>query len=208
MRPFALELLCSARVSLMRAASTVPPSCTLFWPMQARLAGATNLTEALHAAEALDRAGATACSSLLVGTGGACPVMAMPAGLQLCHNRKHIVAPGRPIHPPPPPPQPKQAAPPAPLPWPPCTMPGAVPTPACTHGWAWWRAASSRAAWRRWRRCRATRASSWATQGPAWLCGTPFQVRRTCAGGVLALHVCAVAAGPTGVTRNQAAIVR
>lgn len=109
---------------------------------------------------------------------------------------------------PPPPPQPKQAAPPAPLPWPPCTMPGAVPTPACTHGWAWWRAASSRAAWRRWRRCRATRASSWATQGPAWLCGTPFQVRRTCAGGVLALHVCAVAAGPTGVTRNQAAIVR
>lgn len=31
-----------------------------FLPMQARLAGATNLTEALHAAEALDRAGAAA----------------------------------------------------------------------------------------------------------------------------------------------------
>lgn len=65
MRPFALELLCSARVSLMRAASTVPPSCTLFWPMQARLAGATNLTEALHAAEALDRAGGAARTAAL-----------------------------------------------------------------------------------------------------------------------------------------------
>lgn len=75
-----------------------------------------------------------------------------------------------------------QAAPPVPLHWPPFMTRGAAPPPACTPGWAWWRAASSRAAWLRWQRCHATLASSWATQVPAWRCGMPSQVRARFAG--------------------------